>query len=70
MVNPDQVVFLFNTIKEDDPLFSDAVLDCSEMLPQTDVPAGIPGMKCSSARDVERSLNWSKAERFWSPASK
>ena len=27
MVNPEQVIFLFDTIKEDDPLFSAAVLD-------------------------------------------
>ena len=26
MVNPEQVVFLFNTIKDDDPLFTTAVL--------------------------------------------
>jgi hydrogenase nickel incorporation protein HypA/HybF len=43
MVNPNQVVFLFNTIKEDDPLFSDAVLNCSEMLPQTRCPCGYSG---------------------------
>ena len=43
MVNPDQVVFLFNTIKEDDPLFSQAVLDCSEMPPQTRCSCGYSG---------------------------
>ncbi|HSQ92661.1 MAG TPA: hydrogenase maturation nickel metallochaperone HypA, partial [Methanoregula sp.] len=35
MVNPDQVVFLFDTIKEDDPLFLEAVLECHETDPQT-----------------------------------
>jgi hydrogenase nickel incorporation protein HypA/HybF len=43
MVNPDQVVFLFNTIKEDDPLFSDAVLDCSEVPPLTRCSCGYSG---------------------------
>lgn len=43
MVNPDQVIFLFDTIKEDDPLFSNAVLECSEMQPQTRCPCGYSG---------------------------
>ncbi len=30
MVNPEQVIFLFDTIKEDDPLFEKTVLDCHE----------------------------------------
>ena len=29
MVNPEQVIFLFDTIKEDDPLFAAAVLECA-----------------------------------------
>ncbi len=43
MVNPDQVVFLFNTIREDDPLFSDSFLDCSEMPPETKCSCGYSG---------------------------
>ncbi|HZK30410.1 MAG TPA: hydrogenase maturation nickel metallochaperone HypA [Methanoregula sp.] len=43
MVNPEQVVFLFNTIKEDDPLFTTAVLECNEMAPQTRCPCGYTG---------------------------
>jgi len=43
MVNPDQVVFLFDAIKENDPLFSNAVLDCSEMPPQTRCSCGYSG---------------------------
>jgi len=45
MVNPEQVVFLFNTIKEDDPLFSNTVLDCSEMPPQTRCACGYSGVE-------------------------
>jgi len=45
MVNPEQVVFLFNTIKEDDPLFSNTVLDCSEMPPQTRCTCGYSGVE-------------------------
>jgi hydrogenase nickel incorporation protein HypA/HybF len=45
MVNPEQVVFLFNTIKEDDPLFSNTVLDCSEMPPQTRCVCGYSGVE-------------------------
>jgi len=43
MVNPEQVVFLFDAIKENDPLFSHAVLDCNEMAPQTRCPCGYSG---------------------------
>jgi hydrogenase nickel incorporation protein HypA/HybF len=43
MVNPEQVVFLFNTIKEDDPLFTTAVLECNEMPPQTRCSCGYSG---------------------------
>jgi hydrogenase nickel incorporation protein HypA/HybF len=43
MVNPEQVVFLFDTIKEDDPLFTTAVLECNEMLPQTRCSCGYSG---------------------------
>jgi hydrogenase nickel incorporation protein HypA/HybF len=35
MVNPEQVTFLFGTIKEDDPLFEKTVLVCTEVTPQT-----------------------------------
>jgi hydrogenase nickel incorporation protein HypA/HybF len=43
MVNPEQVVFLFDTIKEEDPLFQEAVLDCHETDPQTQCPCGYTG---------------------------
>jgi hydrogenase nickel incorporation protein HypA/HybF len=43
MVNPEQVIFLFDTIKEDDPLFSQAVLECHEVPPQTMCPCGYSG---------------------------
>jgi hydrogenase nickel incorporation protein HypA/HybF len=43
MVNPEQVIFLFDTIKEDDPLFEKTVLECSETLPQTSCPCGYTG---------------------------
>jgi hydrogenase nickel incorporation protein HypA/HybF len=43
MVNPEQVVFLFDTIKEDDPIFSQAVLVCNEVNPQTRCPCGYTG---------------------------
>lgn len=43
MVNPEQVVFLFDTIKEDDPLFKGAVLECHETDPQTRCPCGYTG---------------------------
>lgn len=43
MVNPGQVVFLFDTIKSDDPLFAAAVLDCNEVDPQTKCPCGYTG---------------------------
>ncbi|MFA5332187.1 MAG: hydrogenase maturation nickel metallochaperone HypA [Methanoregula sp.] len=43
MVNPEQVVFLFDTIKEDDPLLKNAVLACTEVDPQTKCPCGYEG---------------------------
>jgi hydrogenase nickel incorporation protein HypA/HybF len=43
MVNPEQVVFLFNVIKEEDPLFLEAVLDCHEVAPQTKCSCGYEG---------------------------
>lgn len=43
MVNPEQVVFLFNTIREDDPLFVQAELECTEVQPQSQCPCGYAG---------------------------
>jgi len=43
MVNPEQVIFLFDVIKEDDPLLVSAVLECSETLPQTRCSCGYNG---------------------------
>jgi hydrogenase nickel incorporation protein HypA/HybF len=43
MVNPEQVVFLFDVIKEEDPLFAEAVLDCHEVAPQTKCACGYEG---------------------------
>lgn len=43
MVNAEQVVFLFNTIREDDPLFVQAVLECRDVDPETRCPCGYTG---------------------------
>jgi hydrogenase nickel incorporation protein HypA/HybF len=43
MVNPQQVVFLFDTIKEEDPLFLHTVLECHETAPQTKCVCGYTG---------------------------
>ena len=43
MVNPEQVIFLFDTIKEDDPLFRQAVLECHEISPKTKCVCGYEG---------------------------
>jgi hydrogenase nickel incorporation protein HypA/HybF len=43
MVNPDQVVFLFDTIREDDPLFEKTVLHCEEVQPETKCSCGYAG---------------------------
>lgn len=43
MVNPDQVVFLFDTIRTDDPLFVKAVLDCHEVEAETRCICGYIG---------------------------
>ena len=43
MVNSDQVTFLFETIKSDDPLFTKAVLDCHETAPETKCSCGYTG---------------------------
>jgi len=43
MVNPEQVIFLFDTVKEDDPLFEKTVLVCTEMTPQTTCTCGYSG---------------------------
>jgi hydrogenase nickel incorporation protein HypA/HybF len=43
MVNPEQVVFLFDTLKEDDPLFAGAVLECTETPPKSRCTCGYEG---------------------------
>ncbi|WP_321507838.1 hydrogenase maturation nickel metallochaperone HypA [uncultured Methanoregula sp.] len=43
MVNPEQVTFLFDTIKEEDPLFKTTVLDCHEVAPRTKCHCGYSG---------------------------
>jgi hydrogenase nickel incorporation protein HypA/HybF len=43
MVNPDQVIFLFDTIKEDDSLFSRTELECTEVDPRTRCTCGYEG---------------------------
>ena len=43
MVNPEQVTFLFDTIKEDDPLFKTTVLECREVAPQSKCICGYAG---------------------------
>jgi hydrogenase nickel incorporation protein HypA/HybF len=43
MVNPEQVRFLFDTIIEEDPLFSGAVLECNITEPHTQCTCGYRG---------------------------
>ena len=43
MVNPEQVTFLFDTIREDDPLFASTVLECHETAPQSKCVCGYSG---------------------------
>lgn len=43
MVNPEQIVFLFDIIKEEDPLFRHTVLECQETDPQTNCSCGYVG---------------------------
>ena len=43
MVNPEQVTFLFDTIKDDDPLFKETLLECHEMSPMSRCSCGYSG---------------------------
>ena len=43
MVNPEQVIFLFDVIKENDPLFAKTVLECMETPPRTRCQCGYEG---------------------------
>ncbi len=43
MVNPEQVMFLFNIIREDDPLFTKTTLECREVPPETSCSCGYHG---------------------------
>jgi hydrogenase nickel incorporation protein HypA/HybF len=43
MVNPEQIIFLFDVIKEDDPLFTSSVLECTETSPATQCSCGYQG---------------------------
>jgi hydrogenase nickel incorporation protein HypA/HybF len=43
MVNPEQVIFLFDTIKEDDPILRQAILECHEVSPKTKCTCGYEG---------------------------
>ena len=45
MVNPEQVAFLFDAIKENDPLFTTTLLKCEEVLPQTRCSCGYSGQE-------------------------
>ena len=45
MVNPEQVAFLFDAIKENDPLFKTTLLQCEEVLPQTRCSCGYSGQE-------------------------
>ena len=67
MVNPEQVVFLFDTIKEEDPLFLQAVLECHEMDPQTKCPCGYTGNEVYVCPKCGAYRNSSKAGRLLSP---
>jgi hydrogenase nickel incorporation protein HypA/HybF len=46
MVNPEQVTFLFDTLKESDPLFQDTSLECEEVEPHTRCVCGYEGNEC------------------------
>jgi hydrogenase nickel incorporation protein HypA/HybF len=60
MVNPEQVVFLFDTIKEEDPLFKESVLECNETDALTRCPCGYEGSevyvcpKCGALPEMVR----------------
>jgi hydrogenase nickel incorporation protein HypA/HybF len=43
MVNPEQVRFLFETIIQEDPLFSGTILECDIVTPVTRCPCGYEG---------------------------
>lgn len=43
MVNPEQVIFLFQAISEEDPLFKDAKLECRKVTTRTKCPCGYEG---------------------------
>ena len=45
MVNPEQVTFLFCTVKEDDPLFEKTELVCTEVPAETTCPCGYSGQE-------------------------
>jgi hydrogenase nickel incorporation protein HypA/HybF len=45
MVNRKQVAFLFDAIKENDPLFKTTRLQCEEVLPQTRCSCGYTGQE-------------------------
>ena len=45
MVNPEQVAFLFDAIRENDPLFKTTLLECEEVLPQTRCSCGYSGQE-------------------------
>ena len=45
IVNPEQVIFLFGTVKEDDPLFEKTELVCTEVPPETTCPCGYSGQE-------------------------
>ena len=45
MVNPEQVVFLFDAIRENDPLFKTTLLEYEEVLPQTRCSCGYSGQE-------------------------
>lgn len=43
MVNPEQVIFLFHAISEEDPLFKDTELDCRKVPTRTKCACGYEG---------------------------
>jgi hydrogenase nickel incorporation protein HypA/HybF len=45
MVNPEQVVFLFDAIRENDPMFKTTLLECEEVLPETRCNCGYSGQE-------------------------
>jgi len=43
MINPEQVVFLFETMCEEDPVFKDCKIECTDIPVKSECPCGYSG---------------------------